>query len=75
MAAVFRSYLKLIEKHRESFRTAVPDYNRMKGESMNEVELVELHKQLQGSLVHTEQKIYELETLFLEEAAMNSTAE
>jgi hypothetical protein len=44
----------------------------MKGESLGEVELIELHKQLQSALVQTESKIFDLETLFLEEAAMNS---
>jgi hypothetical protein len=44
----------------------------MKGESLGENELIELHKQLQASLLQTENKIFELETLFLEEAAMNS---
>lgn len=45
----------------------------MKGESLGEVELIELHKQLQASLLQTENKVFELETLFLEEAATNSS--
>lgn len=44
----------------------------MKGDSLGEVELIELHKQLQSALIQTENKIFELEGLYLEEAAMNS---
>ena len=44
----------------------------MKGESLGEVELIELHKQLLSALIQTEDKVFDLETLFLEEATMNS---
>lgn len=41
--------------------------------TIGEPEMVELHKQLQSALVQTESKIFELETMFLEEAAINSS--
>lgn len=45
----------------------------MKGDlTLGEPEIVELHRQLQSALVQTEGKLFELESMFLEEAAVNS---
>jgi hypothetical protein len=41
--------------------------------TIGEPEMMELHKQLQSALVQTESKIFELETMFLEESAINSS--